>query len=126
MRFTLVGNPSSLEVAQDLVVVDRITSIDGQPWCRLFYETVPELDFDRAIVWMKDPIVAQNLSDSGISNVIRADPFPSYGHAADHLLRTLNLPRPTLPYIWNPTSTDIVVHNGSGSLKKNWPHYDDL
>jgi ADP-heptose:LPS heptosyltransferase len=126
MRFTLVGNPSSLELAQDLVVVDRIASIDGQPWCRLFYETLPGLDFDRAIVWMKDPIVAQNLADSGIPNVIRADPFPAYGHAADHLLRTLNLPRPTLPDMWNPTSSDIVVQAGSGSPKKNWPHYDDL
>jgi ADP-heptose:LPS heptosyltransferase len=126
MRFTLVGNPSSLEVAQDLVVVDRIASIDGQPWCRLFYETLPGLDFDRAIVWMKDPIVAQNLADSGISNVIRADPFPAYGHAADHLLRTLNLPRPALPDMWNPTSSDIVVHAGSGSPKKNWPYYEDL
>jgi ADP-heptose:LPS heptosyltransferase len=75
---------------------------------------------------MKDPIVAQNLADSGIPNVIRADPFPAYGHAADHLLRTLNLPRPTLPDMWNPTSSDIVVQAGSGSPKKNWPHYDDL
>ena len=126
MRLTLVGNPSSLELAQDLVDVERIASIDGQPWSRLFYETVPGLDFDTAIVWMKDPTVAGNLAASGIPNVIRADAFPSHGHAADHLLRTLGLSRPPLPDSWSPAVPDIVIHPGSGSPRKNWPHYDEL
>jgi len=125
-RFTLVGNPSSLELAREFVRVDRIHSIDVQPWSRLFYETVPALEFDTAVVWMKDPVVANNLAASGIPNVSRADPFPSFGHAADHLLRTLRLPRPSLPDLWNPTLPDIVLHPVSGSPRKNWPFFDEL
>jgi len=125
-RFTLVGNPSSLELAREFVRVDRIHSIDVQPWSRLFYETVPALEFDTAVVWMKDPVVANNLAASGIPNVSRADPFPSFGHAADHLLRTLRLPRPSLPDLWSPTLPDIVLHPVSGSPRKNWPFFDEL
>ena len=124
-RFTLVGN-SGLELARELVTVDAVHSIDVQPWSRLFYEPVSGLGFDTAVVWMKVPAVACNLAASGVPNVIRADPFPVFGHAADHLLRTLGLPRPSLPDLWNPTSPDIVIHPGSGSPKKNWPFFDEL
>ena len=124
--FTLVGNPSSLELAREFVSVDAVHSIDVQPWARLFYEPITDLDFDVARVWMKDAGVAGNLAASGVPNVVRADPFPVFGHAADHLLRTLKLPRPTLPDLWNPTSPDIVIHPGSGSPKKNWPFFDEL
>jgi len=124
--FTLVGNPSSLELARDFISVDAIHSIDVQRWSRLFREPVESLDFDSAIVWMKDPTVANNLTHSGIPQVLRADPFPHSGHAADHLLRTLRLPRPELPELWSPTSDDIIVNAGSGSPKKNWPFFDEL
>src|SRR5262249_29815806 len=87
---------------------------------------VPELKFDSAIVWMKDPSVADNLRLSGITSVMRADPFPAFGHAADHLLRTLNLERPDLPDLWSPDSDEIVVHASSGSVKKIWPHFETL
>jgi heptosyltransferase III len=126
LRFTLVGNPSSLELAKEFIAVDAVHSIDLSPWSRLFYETLPALDFDSAVVWMKDPTLAANLVASGIPNVLRADAFPTFGHAADHLLRTLGLPRPSLPDAWNPTSSDIVLHAGSGSAKKNWPFFDEL
>ena len=125
-RFVLVGNRASLEVAGDLVTVESIHSIDAQPWARLFYEPMPDLEFDAAVVWMKDPVVANNLSASGIPNVIRSNAFPDFGHAADHLLRTLNLSRPDLPDLWKPTSSEIVVHPGSGSSKKNWPFFEEL
>jgi heptosyltransferase-3 len=125
-RFTLVGNRSSLEWAGQFVPVETVHSIEMQPWARLFYEPVPDLRFDAAVVWMKDPVVADNLIHSGIPNVIRADPFPTFGHAADHLLRTLHLRRPMLPDLWTPTSQDILIHPGSGSPKKNWPFFDDL
>jgi heptosyltransferase-3 len=126
VRFTLAGNASTLELAREFVAVDVIGSIDGPPWARLFYEAIPYLEFDNAIVWMKDPIVADNLRASGIPNVIRADPFPEFGHAADHLLRTLKLARPGLPDLWNPGSNDVAVHPGSGSAKKNWPRFAEL
>src|SRR6185436_16234673 len=116
--FTLVGNPSGLELAREFISVDAIHSIDVQRWSRLFNEPISGLQFDSAIVWMKDPVVAHNLARSGIQDVLRADPFPPFGHAADHLLRTLKLSCPSLPDLWSPSSSDIVVHPGSGSLKK--------
>lgn len=126
VRFTLVGYPSTLELARDFVHIEKIHSIEVQPWSRLFYESVPDLEFDSAVVWMKDPVVAANLSASGLRNVFRADPFPSSGHAADHLLRTLGLPRPGLPDLWKPASSDIVIHPGSSSPTKNWPFFEEL
>src|SRR5215470_16239322 len=125
-RFTLVGNRASLELAGEFVPVETIHSIEMQPWARLFYEPIPDLQYDTAVIWMKEPVVADNLMRSGIPNVIRADPFPTFGHAADHLLRTLGLRRPRLPDLWAPTSQDIVIHPGSGSPKKNWPFFGDL
>ena len=125
-RFTLVGNPSTLDLAKKFIAVDAIYSIDLQPWCRLFYEPIPNLEFDAGVVWMKDPVVYENLCGSGIPSVMRADPFPQYGHAADQLLRTLGLPRPDLPELWISGGTEIFVHLGSGSAQKNWPHFRDL
>lgn len=125
-RFTLVGNPSTLNLAKEFVPIDSVHSIDVQPWSRLFYESIPDLPFDRAIVWMKDSIVAEKLSVSGISDVFRADPFPAFGHAADHLLRSLHLVRPELPDQWHPATPNIAVHTRSGSAKKNWPYFEEL
>src|SRR5262249_38402193 len=125
-RFTLVGNPTTLELARDFVNVDGVHSIEVQPWSRLFYEKITGLEFDSAVVWMKDPSVATNLAASGVPSVFRADPFPVFGHAADHLLRTLGRHRPELPDLWNPTSSDIVINPGSGSPKKNWPFFNEL
>ena len=124
--FTLVGNPSNLDLAREFIPINKIHSIDVQPWSRLFYEPLSDVQFDAAVVWMKDPTVAENLAASGIPGVIRADPFPQFGHAADHLLRTLDLPRPSLPDLWRPISSDILIHTGSGSPKKNWPFFDEL
>jgi ADP-heptose:LPS heptosyltransferase len=124
--FTLVGNPSNLDLAREFIPIDKVHSIELQPWSRLFYKPLSGLQFDAAVVWMKDPTVAENLAASGIPRVIRADPFPQFGHAADHLLRTLGLPRPSFPDLWNPTSADVLVHAGSGSPKKNWPSFDEL
>jgi heptosyltransferase-3 len=125
-RFTLVGYPSTLELAREFVPVESIYSIEAQPWSRLFYEPVPGLKFDSSIVWMKDPTVSANLRMSGIPDVVGADPFPSYGHAADHLLRTLALDRPGLPDVWRRQTDEIIIHPTSGSPQKTWPHFESL
>jgi heptosyltransferase-3 len=125
-QFTLAGNKASLALAKEFIPVENVYSMDLSPWPRLFYEAVPHLEFDYAIVWMKDPTVAANLRLSGIPDVHRADPFPMYGHAADHLLRTLKLERPELPDLWVPELEDVIVHPGSGSPKKIWPHFEEL
>ena len=125
-EFTLVGYPATLELAREFIPVAGIHSIETEPWHRLFYEPLPGLTFDSAIVWMTDSSVADNLHLSGVPEVLRADPFPLHGHAAMHLLRTLKLAAPPLPDLWQPDSGDIIIHPGSGSPKKNWPYFDKL
>jgi ADP-heptose:LPS heptosyltransferase len=125
-RFTLVGYPTTLELAREFVPVEAVHSIEIDPWPRLFYEAIPGLSFDSAIVWMKDPVVAENLRASGVPKVLRADSFPQHGHAAAHLLRTLRLPEPPLPDLWKPKTSEIIVHASSGNLAKNWPRFDEL
>ncbi len=125
-RFTLVGSKPVLELATEFVAVDAIFSIEAQPWTRLFYEPLPGLEFDSAIAWMKDCTVAENLKRSGIHDVRHSHAFPFFGHASDHLLRSVKQPRPSLPDLWKPASRDIVVHAGSGSPHKNWPFFDSL
>ncbi len=124
--FTLVGYPATLSVARDFLNVGATHSIDVPPWSRLFYEPIEDLSFDQAIVWMKDDVVAENLRSSGISRVIHAEPFPRSGHAAAHLLATLALTAPELPDRWNPTNEHVILHPGSGSPRKNWPHFIEL
>ena len=125
-RFTLVGYPATLELARDFLPVEAIHSIETEPWSRLFYKPLSELSFDKAIVWMKDPVLAENLRASGLRDVVRADPFPEYGHAATHLLRTLGLSEPPLPDLWEPANEDIIIHASSGSVRKNWPYFEEL
>jgi len=72
---------------------------------------------------MKDPVVAENLQRSGIPDVFHRDPFPKTGHAADHLLKTVGLPEPELPDLWNADAGRVLLHPGSGSPAKVWPHF---
>lgn len=125
-EFTFIGYPATLGIAQWFVKVRATHSIETPPWSILFNRAVPALDFDLSIVWMKDAAVADNLRASGLSNVVRAEPFPSFGHAGDHLLRTLKLARPPLPDLWKPDTGEIIMHPGSGSPKKCWPYFDQL
>ena len=124
--FVFVGYPSTMDLAREFLPVEAIHSIESQLWSRLFHEPIPGLDFDSAVVWMRDPTVADNLRLSGIPEVLRADPFPTHGHAASHLLRTLNLSAPPLPDFWRVDSDNIIIHRTSGSLKKNWPYFGEL
>ena len=126
VRFAFVGYPATLDLARDFVPVEAIHSIETDPWSRLFYESIPGLSFDSAVVWMKDHVFTESLRGSGVSNVFRADPFPHYGHAATHLLRTLGLSEPPLPDLWKQETADIMVHASSGSPAKNWPYFDEL
>jgi len=125
-HFSLVGYPATLEIARDFVPIDSINSIETKPWARLFYEPIEELSYDFAVVWMKDALVADNLRRSGVLEVFRADPFPNYGHASTHLLRTLGLAEQALPNLWMPQTGDVIIHPSSGSPKKNWPYFDEL
>jgi ADP-heptose:LPS heptosyltransferase len=124
--FTLVGYPSTLDIARDFVNVSAIHSIETEPWRQLFHGPMSALSFDQAIVWMKDTSIAENLRRSGVENVLRANPFPRSGHAAAHLLQTLGLPAPALLDRWQPGSDRIILHPGSGSPLKCWPHFKEL
>jgi len=125
-RFTLVGYPGTLALAHSFLPVDAIHSIENRPWSALFQGPLDDLSFDAAWVWMKDPVFAENLRESGIREVFHASPFPSSGHAATHLLRTVNLPAPDLPDLWDVSSHRILLHPGSGSPSKVWPHFREL
>ena len=125
-RFTFVGYPATLQLAQEFLPVDAVYSIESEPWSRLFFEPITGLSVDSAIVWMRDPIVAENLKASGVQDIVHADPFPSFGHAATHLLSTLGLPEPPLPDLWQAGNGNIVIHRSSGSARKNWPHFEAL
>jgi len=122
-EFTLVGYPSTLEIARDFVRVSAIHSIEVEPWRLLFHQPLQNLEFDRAIVWMKDASVAENLRRSGLKEVLHANPFPETGHVAAHLLTTLGLNMPPLPDRWHPESQRIILHPGSGSPRKCWPYF---
>jgi heptosyltransferase-3 len=125
-RFTLVGYPATLSLARPFIPVDAIHSIEAQPWAGLFTGPLPGLSFDSAWVWMNDPTVADNLGASGIRQVFNANAFPATGHAASHLLHTVNEPAPELPDFWNANATRIILHPGSGGAAKVWPRFAEL
>jgi ADP-heptose:LPS heptosyltransferase len=128
-RFTLVGYPSTLALARSFLPVDAIHSIEAQPWAALFAGPLPGLAFDTAWVWMNDATVAGNLRASGIRQVFHARAFPAFpatGHAASHLLQTINQPAPALPDLWNPDATRVILHPGSGGATKIWPRFAEL
>jgi heptosyltransferase III len=137
-RFTLVGYPETLELARMFIPVEVIHSIETPPWSSLFAGPLDSRivsTFEAAYVWMKDETVAANLRRSGLHRVVHAAPFPvnflASGpprpcHAAEHLLRTLQLPPPELPDLWTPSSGQVIIHPGSGSALKCWPHFSAL
>lgn len=126
--FTLIGYPATLALARSFIPVDAIHSIELPPWSGLFSNPVAIHHFDGAWVWMKDGTVAENLRKSGVPDVFHADPFPAKSsrlHAAEHLLRTVNLPAPELPDLWE-ANKPAILHPGSGSTSKLWPYFGEL
>jgi hypothetical protein len=124
----LVGYPETLALARAFIPVEAVHSIEVPPWSGLFGHSIDMPHFDAAWVWMKDPAVAENLRRSGLSEVFHVDPFPapaSKVHAAEHLLRTVGLPAPELPDLWC-SSRPAILHPGSGSRSKVWPHFEAL
>ena len=126
-RFTLVGYPDTLALARTFIPVERIHSIESQPWAGLFEGPIEVPHFDSAWVWMKDATVAANLRASGMGQVFHSDPFPrdSSCHAAEHLLAGVDLSSPELPDLWDPTE-GVILHPGSGSSSKVWPRFSEL
>jgi hypothetical protein len=117
----------TLALAAPFIAVQAVHSIEQQPWATLFHSPLDGLDqFDAAWVWMRDDTVARNLKASGIPSVIHADPFPSSGHAASHLLASTGLEEPELPDLWRPGGTRVLLHPGSGSPRKVWPRFAEL
>jgi ADP-heptose:LPS heptosyltransferase len=124
-RFTLVGYPDILSLAKRFIPIEAIHSIESPPWSTLFARPVPDLHFDAAWVWMKDPVMADHLRGSGAGMVFHAPAFRDGVHAAEHLLATIGAP-PDLPDLWLKSSKRVIMHPGSGSLAKCWPWFKDL
>ena len=126
IRFTLVGNPGTLSLAREFIPVEAIHSMEAPPWSTLFVGPVPQLGFDKAWVWMKDSLIANNLRRSGVGEVFHAEAFSTQTHAAKHLLNTAGLTAPELPDLWRPGSRRVILHPGSGNSAKCWPWFEDL
>jgi len=77
--FTLVGSPATLSLAREFIPVEAIHSIESPPWNKLFLHPLSGLDFDSAWIWMKDPLVANHLRESGVPNVYHHPAFPTLG-----------------------------------------------
>jgi ADP-heptose:LPS heptosyltransferase len=128
-RFTLVGYPEKLALAEIFLPIEAIHSIETSPWSDLFvgpWTHSTPLRFDAAYVWMKADAFAQNLRRSSVPRVFQAPAFSDSVHAADHLLRSLGLSAPELPDLWEPASEKVIVHPGSGAAAKCWPHFAGL
>ena len=139
----LVGYPRIAQLAQWGGVVDRVESLDDAEVAR-FFSARPLLtndqrkhvgSFDVVVSYLYDPsgLVKQNLLDAGAGHVIYGSPKVEDVHAADHLMRPLEelaiyrdgeaVPRlrarePELAVRGRPY---VVMHPGSGSVRKNWP-----
>jgi len=111
------------------IPVEAVHSIEAPPWSSLFAgpgDSPIVSTFDGAYVWMKDETLGENLRRSGLRRVVHAAPFPVHLHAAAHLLQTLQLSPPELPDLWTPSSGQVILHPGSGSAIKCWPHFSAL
>lgn len=83
---------------------------------------------DRAIVWMKDDgTIRDGLATCGVGDIHIFPGLPPEGwsrHASEYYAERLELgvlPPLRLPIVPGDESHDIVIHPGSGGVRKNWP-----
>lgn len=147
----LIGYPHMANLALAGNLVDHVDSLDRAAMARFFTSTstfseeqaVYIRSFDLVISFLHDPhgFVRDNLLAAGAPQVIYRSPIVPEGHAADHLLKSLetlaiygsgSIPRLSLrPDLlargrrWLVESglgeAAWAIHPGSGSPKKNWP-----
>ncbi len=84
--------------------------------------------YDRIVVWMKDDgLIRRRVSDIGVRDVRIHPGLPpeDWGdNASQYYLDSLGLgadPIPRLNIPASPEPHDVILHPGSGSIRKNWP-----
>jgi len=145
---TFVGRPPGLDFIRPYA--DRAMDLEGSGWHRLFMDQpdggglpVSEKDLSIAAAFFSDPdgVIRRNLQASLPRTDVRLfRSFPMEGehiHVAEHLARCLasaGLPVDPVPLVqgvrdgalcqragFPATGKSIVLHPGSGSLRKNHP-----
>lgn len=140
-RIFLVGYPDRLQLAVDAGIAEEVHSLDDIGFDSVFSKPNAQLEKavsgkDRIIVWMNDSdhCIKQGLRTISQAEVLIRSPLPpedSAQHASDYFSDCLGLPQQR-PFRWTPKPSyytlDIVIHPGSGDLKKNWSldHFEVL
>ena len=130
----LLGRPARLELAVAGGIAEKAHNIESSGFESLFIapdDTILALlaPFDAAVVWMRDEdgTLKRAIQSCGVADVRVFPGLPPEGwsrHASEYYLEQLGLSdskpfRLTLPH--EGTGTDVVIHAGSGSARKNWP-----
>ncbi|HEV2582836.1 MAG TPA: glycosyltransferase family 9 protein [Ktedonobacteraceae bacterium] len=139
---TFVSNATVLPLAQEAGLADEVFDFQLVQWSELFSTAgirTPSLrallhESDLAIGWMGDPdhLVARNLREAGVGQVMIAQGRPPQGervHVTEYLARTIGIE--ALPGVLdlrgdekphrNAGATSIALHPGSGGKQKCWP-----
>lgn len=131
---TLAGNPDRLALAVDAGIAERALSLDQIRFDSLFSEPHAIFceavsNFDQIIIWMSDDDkkIATSLSsitDADIQVHPGLPPESWSRHASEWYLECLRL-EATIPFRLKlppcDFKLDIVIHPGSGAVRKNWP-----
>jgi len=127
----LLGRIDRLELAASRV--SAIHDMERVDFESVFAEPSPKLraflaGFDRVIVWMRDDgTLMRAIQSCGVADVrvFPGLPPPDWSeHASLYYLRCLGIDdAPPLRIAFEPSATphDVIIHPGSGSIRKNWP-----
>ena len=127
----LLGRPDRLALAASCV--SAVYDIDNVDLESAFIVPSSRLRdflarFDRAIVWMRDDgTLLESIHGCGISDVRVFPGLPPSNwaeHASLYYLRCLGIedaPPLRLHFERAATPHDVIIHPGSGSIRKNWP-----
>lgn len=136
----LLGQPGRLELVVAGGVAAAAHSLHRADFDSVFSTPSSTLKdflsrYDRAVVWMRDDgAIEQSLKLCGVNRVVVRPGLPPENwsaHASHYYLSCLgHAPGEPVRLRIEPGSTraDVVLHPGSGGLRKNWPmeHFREL
>ncbi len=130
---TLLGQSARLELGVHMGIAGRAIDLDDVDFASAFAGPSATLrgllaPFDRAVVWMRDDGALETaLGECGIPEVQCFPGLPPDDwarHASEYYLDCLDAPsQPALRWSCAPADGphDVVIHPGSGGVRKNWP-----
>ena len=129
----LAGNRARLNLAVVAGIAEEAFDLDDIGFHSVFSEPNARLrdvlsHFDRAIIWMNDDgAIRDAFHDCGVKDVRTFPGLPREGwtrHASEYFAECLgleDLPPLRLPLEEGDAPHDILIHPGSGGVRKNWP-----